>query len=239
MGPQDWINFSELWKATHPNWTWRFWNDTEAASLIEQELPEFMQLYDLYSCHASLAKIFRADLAGFAFVYVYGGIYADMDTFPHHSLAALLPLLEASRLGLFQLESIELGQDGQPPAWLPGADFDRNVFVAYAPKHTFLLECMRSIKNFVFKYKNDVCGLYPKDQSAHAHYVDSEIFYMLGADSRMDLCVNAYYGPNATTIFDHAMVQEVEDAAMRYFKSGQRGKGFGDFIYQFRRSFRR
>lgn len=69
---------------------------------------------------------------------------------------------------------------------------------------------------------------------------------MLGADSRMDLCANAYQrGDGRGATFDHAGVRELEDRALASLtdqllaspgKQSPR-RGFGDFVKTYRRRF--
>ncbi len=70
-------NFSRLaesWKQQY-GWEYRFYNDDEAAEFISMHFPpEVRQAYD-----DLLPGAFKADLFRYCVLFIYGGIYADVD----------------------------------------------------------------------------------------------------------------------------------------------------------------
>ena len=70
-------NFSRLtesWKQQY-GWEYRFYNDDEAADFISTHFPpEVRQAYD-----DLLPGAFKADLFRYCALFVYGGVYADVD----------------------------------------------------------------------------------------------------------------------------------------------------------------
>lgn len=65
---------TESWKQQY-GWEYRFYNDDEAAEFISTHFPpEVRQAYD-----DLLPGAFKADLFRYCALFVYGGVYADVD----------------------------------------------------------------------------------------------------------------------------------------------------------------
>ncbi len=69
--PHEW---QESWQTNHPDWEYRFYTDADNRSLVEEHLPEFLEAYDLFPYN-----IMRADFARFLYMYLWGGVYVDLD----------------------------------------------------------------------------------------------------------------------------------------------------------------
>ena len=66
--------WSETWKKFNKGYEYRLWTDDDNLRLISEHFPEFLQTYKSYN-----HNIKRADSARPAYMYKYGGIYADLD----------------------------------------------------------------------------------------------------------------------------------------------------------------
>ena len=62
------------WKEKHPDWEYKLWTDEDNRNLIKTYFPKFLKIYDSYH-----KPIYKADIARYCIIYIYGGIYADLD----------------------------------------------------------------------------------------------------------------------------------------------------------------
>jgi len=69
-----WAPLTERLLALHPNWEYRLWGDEENEILIRDRFPDFSDVY------RNLPRpIMRADLARYAYMSEFGGVYLDTD----------------------------------------------------------------------------------------------------------------------------------------------------------------
>jgi len=64
------------WQHHHPDWEYKFWNDTDIVDFMESHYPTFMDTWNLFPM-----QIMRIDAVRYFWMHHYGGIYADMDYF--------------------------------------------------------------------------------------------------------------------------------------------------------------
>lgn len=83
--PFQWQRASNSCRALHSNYEYKFWSDSDARRLIEKEFPSLLPTFDSYPY-----DIQRADVIRLVVLYVYGGIYLDLDIFCLKSLDNLL-----------------------------------------------------------------------------------------------------------------------------------------------------
>ena len=69
--PQKWQN---SWIDNHPCWTYKFHEDIDNREIVRSTFPQYLQSYDRFP-----RNIIRADFARFLYLYIWGGIYADLD----------------------------------------------------------------------------------------------------------------------------------------------------------------
>ena len=85
------FNFSsEAWKAyadDHQS-QYKLWTADEVDTLIQQKAPEWLQ--HLYT--TVRFPVQRVDVVRFFILYLYGGLYADLDVFPNRETFPLVPL---------------------------------------------------------------------------------------------------------------------------------------------------
>lgn len=75
----------DKWQELHPDYEIMIYDDTEINKFVEDNYPEFYVDYTHFPLH-----IMRVDFVRYALLHKYGGIYADMDTFPVNSFESLL-----------------------------------------------------------------------------------------------------------------------------------------------------
>jgi len=109
----------------HPGWTYRLWNNTENLDLIKKETPWLLSLYQSYP-----EEIFRADLARLVYMYVYGGVYADLDYFFDQNVE-MLSREPGVVLGQMQVDFENETQHWTWPHMVP------NALLIGKPRHPF------------------------------------------------------------------------------------------------------
>lgn len=75
--PEHFNAIREYWKTLNPEYEFRLWTDEDNRKLIEEEFPFFLEVYDSYKKH-----IQRVDAVRYCILYLYGGIYIDLDFLP-------------------------------------------------------------------------------------------------------------------------------------------------------------
>lgn len=81
---QDFAKWISSWSTHHPKWRYVFWTDSSTRELIVKALPDFLETYDKLDLGVA-----KADFGRYAFMYVFGGVYVDLD---FESIAPLTPL---------------------------------------------------------------------------------------------------------------------------------------------------
>ena len=70
----SWLLSLNSWTLQNPSWQYMFWLDADNRRLFEQHVPKYLQKYDGFA-----TAISKADYSRFAYLYVHGGVYADLD----------------------------------------------------------------------------------------------------------------------------------------------------------------
>jgi len=78
------LGFPETWIEKNPGWKYCFWTDEDLLAFMREERPDLLPLYLSYPL-----PVQRADLARYAILEKFGGIYADIDT---RCLASIEPI---------------------------------------------------------------------------------------------------------------------------------------------------
>lgn len=84
------MGFPESWKACNPGWAYRLWTDDDLLEFFRQERPDLLDLFLSYD-----RPVQKADLARYAILHRFGGIYADIDT---RCLASAEPMVGDRRV---------------------------------------------------------------------------------------------------------------------------------------------
>jgi len=74
-------NLLEQWKALHPHWEFRFYDDAALRDFVEREFPEHLALFDSYP-----KQIQRVDVFRYMVLSRVGGVYSDLDVEPYQAL---------------------------------------------------------------------------------------------------------------------------------------------------------
>ncbi|KAK9242831.1 nucleotide-diphospho-sugar transferase [Lipomyces tetrasporus] len=72
--PAKFDAWSRSCREQNPDWEWVLWTDQDNLDLVKKHFPWFLEYYEKMP-----GEIFRVDLVRNMYMYVYGGIYADLD----------------------------------------------------------------------------------------------------------------------------------------------------------------
>lgn len=82
---------SESWKEENPDWEYHLWNGEEMDKLVETHFPQYLSLYKSFPHNVQ-----RWDTIRYMILYLYGGVYADLDS---ECFRSIDPLMENVRMG--------------------------------------------------------------------------------------------------------------------------------------------
>ncbi|CAF0722302.1 unnamed protein product [Rotaria sp. Silwood1] len=177
-----WIAAREACLKWHPNYEYKFWTDTSAKKLLEEEYPWFLETWKNY-----WYPIQRADSLRYFVLYHYGGIFLDMDLHCRRSLGPLR-----------RFEFIS------PAAYPVGIS---NGFLMASPRHPFMKVLVDQLvlfnRNFIVPYAtvmfstgcmyisaqyslyNDRCNLKLLDYKQHrlSGRISTPLFHHYGSSS--------------------------------------------------------
>lgn len=128
--PEKYTDNVKRWRRT--GYRVEIWNDSKVENLIKQHLPWLVSTYN------SVDRIIcKCDIARFAVVYVYGGIYFDLDFYLHGDLEALII-------------DKDLVLTNEPPEHLNGKQYSGlliNGAFAAVPQHEFIIGWLSTMKS--------------------------------------------------------------------------------------------
>eukprot|EP00943_MAST-04B_sp_MAST-4B-sp1_P009251 g9251.t1 len=70
----NFLKWSKTWKKYHPDWNYRFWDEPKILKMVEEHFPEFVTKFNSFD-----ALIKKIDFARYLIMFLYGGLYVDMD----------------------------------------------------------------------------------------------------------------------------------------------------------------
>lgn len=73
---------TNTWKALGDDWEYVFYDDEDMHRIFQLHIPEFSHL-GLISQHCTVSGTAKADLFRYVILYLYGGVYADIDSAPN------------------------------------------------------------------------------------------------------------------------------------------------------------
>jgi len=75
--PEIFKKWQNRWKELHPTWEYHLWTDEDNRELVKKHFPYFLSTYDSFSM-----GVMRADSVRYLYMYLYGGVYSDLDMDP-------------------------------------------------------------------------------------------------------------------------------------------------------------
>jgi mannosyltransferase OCH1-like enzyme len=163
----------DTWKEKNPNYEYRFFNDADCDTFIQANFEE--RIYKAYK--RILPGAYKADMWRYCVLYMYGGVYADID------MICMNPIDEFVKSGVDFMTVVDFN---------PGVEKYNlfNAFLASVPNFQPLLDCIHQIVYDIEHYtmytsKYDLCGpgLLGKKinrylhRPEHASYVGKEGFH--------------------------------------------------------------
>jgi mannosyltransferase OCH1-like enzyme len=121
--PDKFRHLQETWKIKHPLWKYILWTDEMNREFIEQHFHWFLKKYDKFT-----NNIQRVDAVRYFILYLYGGVFVDLD---FECIANIGPLLESA--------TCVLGREPEEHCRIHGKDMIvSNAFIACIPGHDFI-----------------------------------------------------------------------------------------------------
>lgn len=75
------IEWQKMWLDMCPDYKYKFYTDEHLIQVFKNHLPQYLESFKSFA-----KQIERVDFWRYAILYVYGGVYADMDVFPLKSI---------------------------------------------------------------------------------------------------------------------------------------------------------
>jgi mannosyltransferase OCH1-like enzyme len=122
--PNHWVGSPKSIQKIMPDWKYVFMTDEDNRNMIKKHFPDFLPYFDALPYH-----IQKVDCSRYAFLYLYGGIYIDMDFLVQKDLSPL-----------FQSGDIFLVSSGNVSGYYT------NSFMASKPRNKFWLEMLEEVK---------------------------------------------------------------------------------------------
>ena len=125
--PDKWKTSPESIQRFCPGWTYHLTDDQENLQFVKEHFPQFLDLYQSFD-----REIYRVDMVRYLRLYLYGGVYLDLD------LELIKPLedLLTEEGNLYLVRTPNLGGY-------------TNAFMASAPGVEFWIRCIHEIANRV------------------------------------------------------------------------------------------
>jgi len=198
----DFLHFTDSWRSINPGYNYTLYDDKESERIVQDEFPEYLELYQLVPNGAMRSDIFR-----YLMIYKYGGVYADIDTM------CLRPMKgwhdEHMEIGLMVGIEADLSdqEDWQGKGWSRQLSLVQWGFAA-APKHS-------AIKALLDRIVDVTTPIYGKQEKAHTFNTND---------------VDAWTGPAVFTDAIFGYVNETFGVNWRAFSNLKEPKVVGDIM---------
>ena len=159
---------ARTWKKKNPDWEYHLWNGEEMDKLVETHFPEYMSLYKSFPY-----SVQRWDTIRYMILYLFGGVYADLDS------ECFRPID-----GLLEDKTMCFGEE--PPSNNVYPEIDvliGNAFMASEAKHEGWLKVLEEIRKELQKQGNvqylsykDVTPVTIRDMRQYIHFKGRGIF---------------------------------------------------------------
>ncbi|KAK9483197.1 nucleotide-diphospho-sugar transferase [Lipomyces starkeyi] len=147
--PSKFDAWSRSCREQNPDWKWVLWTDEDNLNLVKQYCPWLLEYYLQLP-----SEIYRADLVRNLYMYIYGGIYVDLDTECLRPVDELFKSYNVSTISYnASYEVASKDNSGKKRTAFFGRmgtddDFDHsipNAWMASTPGHPFFLLPLESV----------------------------------------------------------------------------------------------
>ncbi|CAK7068052.1 MAG: hypothetical protein PARBB_03253 [Parabacteroides distasonis] len=83
---------ARTWREQNPDWEYHLWSGEEMDELVEKYFPEYLSMYRSFPYNVQ-----RWDTIRYMILYVYGGVYTDLDT---ECFKSINPLIDGRTMGI-------------------------------------------------------------------------------------------------------------------------------------------
>lgn len=126
---------ARTWREKNPDWEYHLWNGDEMDKLVETYFPEYLSMYKSFPYNVQ-----RWDAIRYMILYVYGGVYTDLDTECFKPIDSLV-------------ENVTMGIGEEPPINnMPSCK--GNAFLVSVKECSGWLMILDDIKNNTDNYKS-------------------------------------------------------------------------------------
>jgi mannosyltransferase OCH1-like enzyme len=123
--PQEWENAQQSVINNNPDYEYKLYTDEDNRTIVETYFPDFLSYYDNFEYN-----IQRADAIRYMILYLYGGIYVDLDYVCNKSFNEIIMEKE---IGLNK----SINQ-----SW----SYTNSIMISTVKRHPIWLECVRQMK---------------------------------------------------------------------------------------------
>ena len=165
--PEHWKVSPESIKALMPDWQYVLYDNAENREMVAEHFPDFLPYYDAFPY-----DIMRADAARYCFLYLYGGIYMDLDFEVQQDLSELFTgsgevyLVASGNVSSYYTNSFMASQPGSK-FWLEAIEEMKKPvgFWAGMMKH-FIIMCQSGplMLSRVARSTSTVIGVLPRSR---------------------------------------------------------------------------
>jgi mannosyltransferase OCH1-like enzyme len=140
--PEKWEESPKSIQKVMPDWEYVLMTDEDNRKMVKEHFPDFLECYD------SLPhNIQRVDCSRYCFLYLYGGLYMDLDFIVQNG-RDLSPLFQNGEIFLVSSGNV--------------SGYYTNSFMASKPKNKFWLEVLEEIKKpskwwYIGKHMEAMC----------------------------------------------------------------------------------
>lgn len=138
--PDIWKQTPEVSKKLNPDWEYHLLSDDDNREFMKKHFPQYLNLYDNLKY-----PIMRADMIRYAWLYVNGGLYYDLDQCPTKPFTKELEYmlsLQHEDHGLYLINSYNTRTVGSTLT---------NSFMGSVPGHKFWLQMLEELRSAVEK----------------------------------------------------------------------------------------
>lgn len=162
--PEKWEASPREWKRLHPDWEYKLWTNDERRKLFEEHLPDYVKYYDRFPYH-----IQRIDAVRYLILYLYGGVYSDLDHVPLKNIGEQLVgmscdifLTTSANVSSYYANCFMIAYKPRCPFWLHMLEYTKRMPAPYHLwKHSIVMNTTgpNALTAVANAYNGPICKL--------------------------------------------------------------------------------